>query len=182
MRIALSGTPGTGKTSVAKELSACGFHVVDLHELAEQQHFFSGVDRKRNSKLLDMTLVNRYIKQHFHTEDTVVFEGLAAHLVKSVEKVIVLRCHPRVLKQRLQQKGWTAEKIHENLEAEALDIILSESVELHDSNDIVEVDTTKKTAVETAEIIKRMIRTRFQQVTKYKIGQLDWSEEILKGL
>jgi adenylate kinase len=180
MRIGLSGTPGTGKTSVATKLRKNGYTVVGLNELAIEQGFIDGVDRKRNSKLIDMNKLDRYIKKNYTGNDLVFFEGHVAHLLSSIQNVIILRCHPRKLQKRLSKKKWTTEKIQENVEAEALDIILCDAVVHHTKNHIFEIDTTSKTTDEITSIIITLVNHKFKPTKPYSIGQIDWSEEILK--
>lgn len=182
MRVALTGTPGTGKTAVAKVLQNEGYTLISLYTLAEEQGFFDGIDKQRNAKLLDVSKADRYIKKTISPNTLVIIEGLASHLLKNVEKIILLRCHPQVLQKRLQTKEWSQQKITENCEAEALDIILCEAVEIHEKQDIFEIDTTKKTINTVAANIKEIITSDFTPTKKYNIGTIDWSEEILKGL
>jgi adenylate kinase len=100
--------------------------------------------------------------------------------LKSAEKIIILRCHPDNLKTNLSKKGWKTVKIKENIEAEILDIILCESIELHKKNDIFEIDVTNNKVENIADIITDLIKNKFKSNEKYKVGRIDWSEEILK--
>lgn len=179
MRVALSGTPGTGKTSVADFLKNQGFAVVHLHQFAKEHYCVVGKEKKRNTQLIDMVKLDKAIKKHFSGEALVFFDGHIGHLLRSMEKVILLRCHPKVLEQRLLKKKWNAEKRGENIEAEILDVILCEAVQRHASQDIFEIDTTKKTAKDVAAIIIRLVHKNFQPTRTYRVGQIDWSEEIL---
>ena len=180
MRVALSGTPGTGKTSVAKVLKRQGYHVVDVHAFARENHCVAGRDRKRNSQLINMVKLDKAIQKQFITDALVFFDGHLAHLLKTMEKVILLRCHPRELEKRLLKKKWSAEKRKENVDAETIDVILCEAVATHSAEDIFEIDTTKRTVEEVAAIIITMVKKNFQPTKSYRIGQIDWSEEILK--
>ena len=47
MIIAITGTPGTGKTAVASILEKKGFTVVDLKKVAFDNKFIIGFDKKR---------------------------------------------------------------------------------------------------------------------------------------
>ena len=58
------------------------------------------------------------------------------------DRIVVLRCRPDVLKQRLAPRKYREEKIRENAEAEALDVFLIETVEEFDPDQIFELDTT----------------------------------------
>jgi adenylate kinase len=180
MWVALSGTPGTGKTAVASVLKTLGFMVVPLHRFAQQNQCIAGVDVKRHSELIDMRKLEKAIRGQHDAESLVFFEGHIGHLLKSMEKVIVLRCHPQELEQRLLKKRWSAKKREENVEAELLDVILCEAVERHPVKDIFEIDTTKKTVEEIAAVVRGLVKKNFQPTRMYRVGRIDWSEEILR--
>ena len=118
MIIALSGTPGTGKTSLVPLLLKNGFKVFDLNKIALDNNFIDGFDKKRNSKILDMSKINDFVKKNLLEYNVVFIEGHSSHLLKNVDKVIILRCHPNELEKRLKSKDWNKEKIRENVEAE----------------------------------------------------------------
>jgi adenylate kinase len=180
MIIALTGTPGTGKTSVSKILQKKGFEVIDLNKVACEKFFLIGRDEKRDTEIVDIEKFNKYIKKNYIKKDIIFIEGHLSHLFKSVDKVIILRCHPTKLKKNLSKKGWKVEKIKENLEAEMLDIILCEAVEYHPKKNIFEIDITEMTINEVTSSIIEIIDNKFRNIKKYNIGNIDWSEEILK--
>lgn len=180
MIVSLTGTPGTGKTAVSKILQEKGFRVIDFNKIACEENFLIGKDEKRDSNIVDIKKFDDYVKKNYADENLVFIEGHISHLLKNVEKVIVLRCHPKKLIKNLEKKGWKKEKIVENLEAEILDIILCEAVELHTANNIFEIDTSDKSLEEVASSILDIIDNKFKNMKKYNIGRIDWSEEILK--
>ncbi|HUL62445.1 MAG TPA: NMP kinase, partial [Methanocella sp.] len=79
---------------------------------------------------------------------------------------------PAVLRKRLAERGWSPAKIAENAEAEALDVILIEALELN--RRAYEIDTTGLSPAETA----RAIREIAGGTDKYKPGSVDFSEEL----
>jgi adenylate kinase len=81
----------------------------------------------------------------------------------------------------LQARGYPQAKIDENVEAETLDIILCEAVETIAEDHCVEIDTTHASAEETARIVADLLSANIPPDTKYKIGAIDWSEELLGG-
>jgi len=182
MLVVLSGTPGTGKTAVSNLLQKKGYSVISLNAIAIKNDFISGIDKKRNSKILDIKRLNEYVYKNYASGDLVFIEGHAAHFLNSAEKVILLRCHPEKLKKRLEKKGWNAGKIKENIEAEALDVILCEAVEYFPDDSIFEIDTSNKTILSIVGSIVEIIKSNFESIKKYNIGKIDWSEEILKDV
>jgi adenylate kinase len=180
MIIALTGTPGTGKTSVSKILQKNGFEVIDLNKVVCEKDFLIGRDKKRDSEIVDVERFDEYVKKNYGGRDIVFIEGHLSHLLKSVDKVIVFRCHPNELRKNLSEKGWKEEKIKENLEAEILDIILCEAMEIHPRNNIFEIDITDKSVDIAASCVIEIIKNKFKNMKKYNIGKIDWSEEILK--
>lgn len=180
MIIALTGTPGTGKTSVAEVLKNKGFEIVDLNKVACDNNFIIGKDIKRDSNIVDIEKINKYILENYSGKDIVFIEGHLSHLLKNVEKIVILRCHPKFLKKNLSKKKWNEDKIKENIEAEILDIILCEALEIHIKKDIFEINISDKTIEQITDSIIEIINNNFKSMKKYKIGNVDWSEEILK--
>jgi len=174
MLVSISGTPGTGKTSVSKILEQKNFNVVDLNKLAIEKNFVIGVDEKRDSRILDINLLNKYMEKNYTKKDVVFVEGHLSHLLKDMDKVILLRCHPSVLKKRLAKKKWSDTKIKENTDAEILDIVLCESVEIHPRKNIFEIDTTDKNTDQVTSCIIEIVENKFKPMNKYNIGNIDW--------
>ncbi|HDO19508.1 MAG TPA: NMP kinase [Thermoplasmatales archaeon] len=179
MIVSLTGTPGVGKSTVAEILRNRGFYVVNITELAVEKNFTLGYDNKRKSHIIDIDELRRYIKKEFSDKaEVIILDGHLSHLVNTRGKVIVLRCSPKELKRRMESKGWNAEKINENLEAEMLDIVLAEAVEMHGEKRVFEIDTTDKSPHKVADIIEQIILNKIS-ISDYRAGNVDWSEDIL---
>jgi len=88
--------------------------------------------------------------------DDVVIESHLAHLFDA-DRVVVLRCHPNELAERLRERGESDAKIRENAEAEALDVVLSETVAKHGRDRVYEVDTTGRDPAEVAAAVAAVI-------------------------
>lgn len=165
MRIAVSGTPGTGKTS-STEILEKNHPIIHLNEYVEENELTEGYDEERQSYLVDLESVNKKLP------DEVIIESHVSHLL-DVDRVIVLRCHPSELKKRLS--GRDEDEIRENLEAEAIDKILIESLER--INDVHEIDTTNKSKKEVARLIDKISTGAVRK----EPGQVDWSNWLLGG-
>ncbi|MGV8175556.1 MAG: adenylate kinase family protein [Methanothrix sp.] len=164
MRIALTGTPGTGKTTVARLLP---YPVLDINFLVKGGMNL-GVDPVRGCLDADMDALAKHLNS-IDSEETVILEGHFAH--HFADWSIVLRLHPSALRLRLIERGYSENKIRENLEAEALDIILAEAAEMCSRVD--EIDTTDKSADQVAEIVIGII----EGTLRLAPGQVDWLEE-----
>lgn len=166
MRLAVTGTPGTGKTTVARlladELDAEYFDVTqEVREGAS-----SGYDEDRGVPVADTEALREAVPRR-----GVVIDGHVAHLLEP-DAVVVLRCAPDVLRDRLEERGWSDEKVRENVESEALDILLAEAVET--DAPVYEFDTTE-TPEETVERVVRVLEEEDERV-----GVVDWSDSIDK--
>ena len=123
-------------------------------------------DEERDAIVIDEDLW----AEEFPVFDGIV-EGHITHLLPS-DRVIVLRCRPDVLEDRLRKRGYSAAKVKENVLAEALDTILIETVECHSDDEILELDTTSAAVEETAAQIDDFIKG----FTPAHFGDTDWSE------
>jgi adenylate kinase len=166
MIIALTGTPGTGKSAVARLVDA-GFSVIDINALIKERYKL-GTDQERGSLIADLDGLAEYVEK---LKGDLILEGHVAHFLPA-DAVVILRAAPRVLRERLAERGWNKAKIDENVEAEALDVILIEALEMNDN--VYEIDTTCLTPEQTAEAVREIARG----TDRYKPGSIDFSEEL----
>lgn len=150
MMIALTGTPGTGKTTIAELLAARGMPVVSQKETMVP--YILEHDAERDTDIID----EEAWVEGFVPVDGVI-EGHLTHLL-SADRVVVLRSRPDILASRLRSRGYHEEKVQENAEAEALDAILIEALEVHPEEHIIVIDTTDQSPEKTADEIEAFIR------------------------
>lgn len=180
MLVGITGTPGTGKTSVTEQLEKkLGYQVIHLNELIREEKLYSEVDAERDCVVADMDIVEQRVMEKVDSimPVTILDSHLSHHIA---DIVIVLRTSPERLRERLLQRNYSENKVQENLEAEALDVILFESVEWCDK--VFEIDTTDQAIEETIadieEIIDALLNGQDEELmVKYKPGSVDWSEE-----
>ncbi len=151
MRIAVTGTPGTGKTT-ATELLETDLDVVHLNDLIAEEGLSIGEDPDRGSLVADLDAIDERLSD---ADDVVVESHLSHHL--NVDRVAVLRCRPDVLVERLRGRGESEAKATENADAEALDVILSESVDRHGTDAVYEIDTTDRSPRAVASEIESVV-------------------------
>lgn len=151
MRVAVTGTPGTGKTT-ATELLDADLEVVHLNEMIVQEGLVKGPDPDLDTLVADMRAVEDRVRE---LNDVIIESHLAHHF--AADRVIVLRCHPEVLTRRLRERGAGEAKIQENVDSEALDLILVEAVERHGEDRVYEIDTTDREPEDVAAEIDAVI-------------------------
>jgi adenylate kinase len=139
VRVALTGTPGVGKTTLAAVAALRGWAVVDVKAWARDQGCVVGYDGEDQAEVIDVAALARRMPEG----DRVLLEGHLSHFLP-VDVAWVVRCDPDVLRTRLEARGYAPAKVAENLEAEALDLILSEA--LDHCPRVVQRDGTRRTA------------------------------------
>jgi adenylate kinase len=169
MMCGITGTPGTGKSIVADELSRRGHTVVHLVDTVGPYRI--GEDEVRDTQVID---VDRWAREFVPVDGFV--EGHFAHLL-ACARVVVLRCRPDELEKRLIKRKYHKKKIRENMEAEALDVCLIETVEMHDPSCILEMDTTGHDPAYCADRIERFVRDEIPAT----FGTIDWSAFVEAG-
>ena len=156
MRLALTGTPGTGKTQVGRALERSGFRVVWLNEEAARAGAVVGRDARRGALEVDVRRLDRWVSKNLAgVESPVILEGHLSHHL-GVDRAVVLRCAPRVLARRLRRRGWSERKVRENTCAEALGVIVTEAVGRLGRARVFELDTCGASARERAGRVARI--------------------------
>ena len=154
MIIAISGTPATGKTEVAKEVAnKLGFRYVSLNRLAEEKDLYAGYDDERDCKIVDTEAVSGEIKKR--KNENLVIESHYAHDVYS-DVLIILMCELKELKKRMEKRKWPGTKIRENMDSEIMEVIKTEALE--SGKKFYEVDSSgslSKTVKEILKIVKQ---------------------------
>ena len=172
VKVAISGTPGTGKSSVGLELARRGRDVLELSEFVESHLMKGRKDRARDTYEVDVEAVDELLKKE-HAGKDMIYIGHLTHFL-SVDLTIVLRCRPSVLKARLESRRYSKKKITENMEAEGCDVILVEAMEI--GTPVCEIDTSAMNVVQVADAVEEIIGGERK---KYEPGHVDWSEEVL---
>jgi broad-specificity NMP kinase len=148
MILAITGTPGTGKTSVAEKLSEMtGWELVKLNELADKKGLYSGYDEKRDCKVINLPGIKKEISRVKEVGGNLIIESHYAHDI-SADLVVVLRANPDEIRKRGKEKGWEHTKTEENVVAEIMEECKIESME--HGRTTFELDTTGKSPEESA--------------------------------
>ena len=170
VRVALTGTPGVGKTSLAKVAAAHGWRVVDVKAWAKAEGCIAGHDLEDQADAIDVEALAERVPPDDGSK--VLYEGHLSHFL-DLDEAWVVRCDPRVLAPRLQARKYRPAKIRENLEAEALDIILQEALDIMPR--VVQRDGTRR----TPEGLFAAFADSARGATKgHDLEPVDWSSQL----
>lgn len=136
MRVALSGSPGTGKTTVASLLEG-SVTVESVLQLAKV-HGALGEEEADGARSVDVEALRERVASW---PDPLLVEGHLSHLL-GLEAVVVLRCNPTVLRARLEARGYDVAKVQSNVEWEKLGGVLAELLDDERTVPILELDAT----------------------------------------
>lgn len=170
MIIAISGTPGTGKTSVAKILTKLlDGNLMSIKSLIKKHKIPYNFDKKRNTKEVSIRDLQKSVKKSLIKNKINIIEGHMSHFIPS-DNLFVLICNPLILRKRLQKRRWSKKKIDENILAEILQIIQSES-----KNPYI-INTTTLESKKAAEKILKIIKNP----KSYKQKSENWLKKYKK--
>ena len=136
--IALTGSPGTGKSTLASRLREEGLTIITLEEAAESVDALSEFEALREVEL------SKLAEWKWEGDSHCVIDGHLSHHCR-IDAVIVLRCNPRELRNRLEQRtGYEPEKIESNVEWELISGVWADLISVHPHANVIEIDTTEQ--------------------------------------
>lgn len=172
MRVALTGTPGVGKTTLADEARRAGWQVVDVKAWARACGAVVGHDASDDADVVDVQQLAAAVGRFPTGPQHVLFEGHLSHELP-VDQVWVVRLDPTELRRRLEARGYSASKVQENLEAEALDLLLMEALDT--GRPVRQRDGTRRSP---PQMWKAFAVPGFEQLKGHDLERVDWSDRL----
>lgn len=137
----VTGTPGTGKTTFAKEFAEKHNYVyVDGKKLIEVHKLEEEFDEKNQTSVIDedkfAAVCEELIKE---SKSTLVIDSHLSQFVNPdfVDTCFVTMCDISILKRRLEERGYSEHKIRDNLDAEIFQECKIEAEELGHNVEVV---------------------------------------------
>ncbi len=176
-RIAITGTPGSGKTSVAEfgltnSNRDWPLSIISDKELAEKNGFLGKIDSNDGAQPIDVEqLVSTLSEQWAQPpKDDTLIDGHLSHLLP-VDAVVIIRCNPEVLQTRMQDRGWSKSKIDENAEWELLGAAWNDEHEWGNTP-VLELDSTETSVDSLFTQIEAWTRDGFKPESPEQ--RIDW--------
>lgn len=174
LRFVITGNPGVGKHTTAKIIAEkINADIIDINDVA--------IDNNATGKKTDLGLdvdVKRLVrlleKQLKAERDLVIVGHLAPYVLKPVgiSLVAVLRRSPYELEKTLKKRGYSVDKVRENVASEILGTSLFDSLQTFGKRKVAEFDTTGKTPKETTDEILAALQKKSK--SKSKLIGIDW--------
>ncbi|MFW9828869.1 MAG: adenylate kinase family protein [Candidatus Thorarchaeota archaeon] len=185
--IIISGTPGCGKTSVAKVLSdTLKAQLLSLNELAISDKFSFEYDIKRKTYIVDIDIFLPYILEKVHKirqndPPFLIMESHFSDIIPDdlIDYVFILRCDPDELIKRLEKKDYNFQKINENVQAEILGNCISYFIQKELKNPLFEIDTSNLSIKRVARIIADIV-LKISDGKNFYAGKVDWLEKLFQ--
>ena len=112
--------------------------ILDKYKLKEKY------DRKRKTWVVDVSKLNKVLIEMIeNSKKGLVIDSHLSHYLpkKYVKLCVVTKCDLKVLKKRLERRGYSKLKVRENMDSEIFDVCLNEAKEF--GHKVKVVDTTK---------------------------------------
>lgn len=145
MIITISGSVGTGKTAIAKALAKkLSFRYVDVNKLIKEKDLRGKYLKKFGSYEVDINKLNKVLIGLIKKNQNLIFDSHLSHYLpkKYVNYCVICKCDLKILKKRLESRGYDNKKIRENLDSEIFDVCLVEATE--NKHNVIVVDTTNR--------------------------------------
>lgn len=144
--ICITGVPGTGKTTISRILNDMGYRICDAAGIAGNSDCISGTD-------VDLDCL-------MERGDFSDCDGVQSHFSHLLQcsVVFILEADEEELGQRMRDRGYTEEKISENIDAQRSDTIYYEALDRVPSNRIFRLKTTGTTPESVADNITQLLQ------------------------
>ncbi len=174
MSLVITGNPGVGKHTIAKNLAKMlDYEILDINKVASDSNIYEKVDETHD---VDVSKLKNILKKKNLKKSIIVGHLAPFVLTKSqISKVIILRKNPYSLSQVYKKRKYSKKKTIENLGSEILGIIAFESIKKFGQEKTFQIDTTSKSVSKISKEITDTLEG------KIKENNIDWLSIVAKN-
>ncbi|KAJ1432120.1 P-loop containing nucleoside triphosphate hydrolase [Sesbania bispinosa] len=153
--ILVTGTPGTGKTTMSTALAeATQLHHINVGELVKEKNLHDGWDDELECYVLNEDLVCDELEDVMEEGGIIVdHHGCDFFPERWFDCVVVLQTDNTILYDRLSRRGYNESKLSNNIECEIFQVLLEEAKESYPEDRVVAMKS------DTIEDISRNVAT-----------------------
>jgi len=157
MRIIITGSPGVGKTSVAKTLGKkLGCTVLNEKQFALEEKIGKW-NPEEDELVIPLEPFAKALDKLFTEKKKVIIEGhLLCELKTKADFVVLIRVHPELLEGRLHLRNYSEEKVQDNVFCEGIDYCKKKVLRNYPEKKIIEVESGKSIKETLDRIIKEL--------------------------
>jgi adenylate kinase len=172
LRLVVTGNPGVGKHTVARIIAKrLRADVIDINQVALEGAAVSG--KKDEGLDVDVKKLRALIgKMLLASKGFVIIGHLAPYVVRRADVSIaaVLRRSPYALEQTLEGRGYSFQKVRENVASEILGVSMYDAIKTFGKPKVAEFDTTGKSPEQTASEVIATLRGKLPK----QVGKVEW--------
>ena len=153
MKLAITGTPGVGKTSISKLLGkTLKCKVLNEKEFSLEKGI--GIwDSEEDELVVPLTKLKKALNTMLKIEENMIIEGhMLCEIALDVDFVVLITVDPELLGERLSARQYDAVKIQDNVFCEGIDYCKKHVSRKYPKKKIIEVKS-QKSIKETMHII-----------------------------
>ena len=173
MSIVITGNPGVGKHTIAKELAGkLKMEIIDINQIAKDSGLF---ENNSESNDVNTEKLKEVLKENI-SSNSIIVGHLAPYVLEKdqINLAIILRRNPYDLLQVYKERQYSYEKSTENAASEILGVITHDAINQF-GNKAVQINVNGK---EISEVVSK---AESNILGNQKTEEVDWLELVTKN-
>jgi len=173
VKVIITGTPGTGKSTIAEKLSEdISVEILDIKKLIRKIKAYR-TNGNGEKEVIIPKFRNALKKELKNKKDWIIESHLLCEIKLNSDFVFVFRCKKNELEKRLKKRKYNKKKIEDNLMVELLDYCYLKSKN-NLNGKLFELDTSNKSVKKCVLDLKELILGK-----REKLDSIDYSKELI---